>query len=110
MRYNKNVLYMSSVRLFYLIAKGIDMTHLRVGPLIRATNATSVVIWAELPYPCTILLHAQSLDTEDATQSHTIDARSHTVTIGSRHYVAPQLQGLQPATWYSYETAIVTQA
>jgi len=79
------------------------MTQLRVGPLVRATNATSVVIWAELPFPCTILLHVRPLDT---TQPHITPIRVHTVTIGSRHYVAPQLQGLQPATWYTYKIVI----
>lgn len=81
------------------------MTHLRVGPLVRATNATSVVIWAELPYPCTLVLNVQPLDT---TQPYRASVHTHTVTIGSRHYVAPQLQGLQSATWYTYEIAIVT--
>jgi len=32
-----------------------------------------------------------------------ISMRVHTVTVGGRHYVAPQLGGLQPATWYSYQ-------
>ncbi len=85
------------------------MAHLRVGPLVRATNATSVVIWAELPYPCTVLLNVQLLDTTDASQLQSIEVRSHTVTIGARHYVAPQLQGLHSATWYTYWLAIVTQ-
>ena len=83
------------------------MTHLRVGPLVRATNATSVVIWAELPYSCTILLHAQPLHTN---QLHMTSVRTHTVTLGGRHYAAPQLQKLQAATWYTYEIAVVTQA
>ena len=79
------------------------MTHLRVGPLVRATNATSVVIWAELPYPCTLVLNGQPLDT---TQPYRVSVHTHTVTIGGRYYIAPQLQGLQPATWYSYELVI----
>ena len=85
------------------------MTHLRVGPLVRATNATSVVIWAEVPYPCTILLNVQPMNTSDTDQLHTIDVRSHTITIGGRHYIAPQLQGVQPATWYTYQLFIITQ-
>ncbi len=86
------------------------MTHLRVGPLVRATNATSVVIWAEIPYSCTILLNVQPMkNIPDAAQLHVIDVHSHTVTIGDRHYIAPQLQGLQPATWYMYQLFIVTQ-
>ncbi|GAC1422347.1 MAG: alkaline phosphatase D family protein [Ktedonobacteraceae bacterium] len=87
----------------------MGMTHLRVGPLVRATNATSVVIWAELPYPCTILLNAQNVSATDVTQQHTTSIRSHTVTIGGRHYIAPQLQGLQPTTWYTYWLSLVIQ-
>ncbi len=83
------------------------MPHLRVGPLVRATNATSVVIWAELPYPCTILLNAQPIDATNTTQLQHVHV--HTITLGGRHYVAPQLQGLRPATWYTYWLAIVTQ-
>ena len=100
---------MSSVRLFYTIAKENGMAHLHVGPLVRATNATSVVIWAEVPYPCTILVNAQSMHIPDATQPYSIDVRSHTVTIGGRHYIAPQLQGLKPATWYTYQLSIAMQ-
>ena len=80
---------------------------LRVGPLVRAVSATSVVIWAELSYSSTILLTAQCLDA--SIQQHTLHVRSHTVTIGGRHYTAPQLQGLQPATWYTYWLSLVTE-
>ncbi len=85
------------------------MTHLRVGPLVRATNATSVVIWAELPHPCTILLTLQPLDDTASTQLAALTIRTHTVTIGQRHYIAPQFQGLQPATWYTYWLSTVAQ-
>ena len=83
------------------------MPLVRVGPLVRATNATSVVIWAELSYPCTVLLLAYPSDAINTAQSQQI--RVHTVTLGGRHYIAPQLQGLHPATWYSYELALATQ-
>ncbi len=83
---------------------------LRVGPLVRATSATSVSIWAELPYPCTLLLHAQPLDTPDPAQLDTLQVRCHTVTVGGRHYIVPQLQGLRPATWYTYWLSLVVQA
>jgi len=85
------------------------MTYLRVGPLVRATNATSAVIWAELPYSCTVLLNAQPLGIADLTQAQPISIRTHTIMLGDRFYVAPQLQGLLPATWYSYWVSIVTQ-
>ncbi len=78
------------------------MTHLRVGPLVRATNATNVVIWAELPHPCTILLTLQPLNVTASTHLSALTIRTHTVTIGQRYYIAPQFQGLQPATWYTY--------
>ncbi len=85
------------------------MTYLRVGPLVRATNATSVVIWAELASSCTVLLSAQPLENAHVTQTDTISVRTHTVTLGGRFYIAPQLQGLQPATWYTYSLSIIEQ-
>ena len=85
------------------------MTNLRVGPLVRAINATSVVIWAELPYSCTVLLSAQPLVIDDSIQAQPISLRTHTITVGGRFYIAPQLQGLQPATWYTYWLSIATQ-
>ncbi len=85
------------------------MTHLRVGPLVRATNATSVIIWAELPQPYTILLTLQPLNDPDSTLLPALTVRTRTTTIGQRHYIAPQLQGLQPATWYTYWLSTVVQ-
>ncbi|GAC1618610.1 MAG: alkaline phosphatase D family protein [Ktedonobacteraceae bacterium] len=78
------------------------MIQLRVGPVVRATSATSVVIWAELTQPCTILLSAKPSATPDTAQANTTSIRTHTVTVGGRYYVAPQLQGLHPTTWYTY--------
>ncbi|GAC1640628.1 MAG: alkaline phosphatase D family protein [Ktedonobacteraceae bacterium] len=83
--------------------------YLRIGPLVRATNATSAVIWAELSQPCTILLSAQSSHTTASIQPETTSVRTHTVTLGSRYYIAPQLHGLQPATWYTYWLSIIKQ-
>ena len=78
------------------------MTYLRVGPLVR-------VIWAELASSCTVLLSAQPLENTHVTPTDTISVRTHTVTLGGRFYIAPQLQGLQPATWYTYSLSIIEQ-
>ncbi len=85
------------------------MSYLRIGPLVRATNTTSAVIWAEFSHPCAVLLSAQPLDRTAVTQIDSIHVHTHTVTIGGRFYIAPQLQGLQPATWYTYWLSLVTQ-
>ncbi len=75
------------------------MKNLRVGPLVRATSATSVVIWAEFAQPCTVTLSA----TLDASpEQPPIQVTTRTISIGGHHYVAPQLQGLEPARWYHY--------
>ncbi len=79
----------------------------RVGPLVRATSATSVVLWAECSRVATTLLTVQCLDA--STQQKPLHVRSHTVTIGGRHYVTPQLQGLQPATWYTYWLSLTNE-
>lgn len=72
----------------------------RVGPLVRATSATSVVIWAEVTHACTVSLTVEASE-NDKKPPLTITTR--TITVGDRHYIAPQLQGLQPATWYNYQ-------
>jgi phosphodiesterase/alkaline phosphatase D-like protein len=75
------------------------MTPLSVGPLVRATTATSTVVWAEFFQPGEVTLRVTPFD---APENSTIMLNTHTVTVGGRHYAAPQLTGLQPATWYSY--------
>jgi len=75
------------------------MPHLRVGPLVRAISTTSAVIWAEFTQPCEISLSASP---SDFSESHHMTVSTRTVTVGGRHYAAPQLIGLQPATWYTY--------
>jgi len=75
------------------------MTPLCVGPLVRATTATATVVWAEFFQPGEVTLRVTPFD---ATENSTIMLNTHTVTVGGRHYAAPQLTGLQPATWYSY--------
>jgi phosphodiesterase/alkaline phosphatase D-like protein len=73
----------------------------RVGPLVRATSATSAVVWAELAEAREVTLYAQPVDQPGTYVATT----SSTVTVGGRHYVAPQLQDLQPGTWYRYHLA-----
>jgi phosphodiesterase/alkaline phosphatase D-like protein len=81
------------------------MVHLRVGPLVRATSASSTVIWAEFSQACEVTLCAEPhhATPEDAALCTT----TRTVTVGGRHYAAPQLHGLQPATYYRYHLSIV---
>ncbi len=80
------------------------MTSLLIGPLVRATNTTSVLIWAEYTQACWVTLKVSPSATTEATPSHTI--RVHTVLVGGHHYVAAYLDGLQPATWYNYQLDI----
>lgn len=83
------------------------MNQIRVGPLVRATSTTSVVIWAEFAQPCTVTLRA----TIDAfPEQDPIIIQTRTITIGGHHYAAPQLLGLQPATWYRYHIETAEQA
>lgn len=80
------------------------MTPLRVGPLVRATSSTRTVIWAEFFQPGEVILSATPFE---ATENSTISVNAHTVTVGGRHYAAPQLTGLQPATWYNYRVGTI---
>lgn len=75
----------------------------RVGPLVRSISTNCAIIWAELPHACEIILNATPGDEEEATP---VTARAHTITVGGRYYAAPQLLGLQPATWYTYRLNI----
>ena len=79
------------------------MKDLCVGPLVRATSATSVVIWAEFAQSCAVTLSA-TLDA--APEQPPILVKTRTISIGGHHYVAPQLQGLEPARWYHYRMEI----
>ncbi len=85
------------------------MKHVRVGPLVRATSATSVVIWAEFTQPCVVTL---SVTLDASQEQHLIQVKTKTISIGGRHYAAPQLRGLEPARWYHYrlETSALTAA
>ncbi len=85
------------------------MIELLVGPLVRAMSADQVVIWAEFSSPCWVTLQASADDTasENGTQTHSVT--THTVSVGGRHYAAPQLRGLRAATWYSYQLLVQQQ-
>jgi PhoD-like phosphatase len=74
------------------------MSFLRVGPLVRAITPDSVIIWAECWQAGQVTIKVMPMEAGAA-----ISMTVHTVTVGERHYVAPQLVGLQPATWYSYQ-------
>jgi hypothetical protein len=83
------------------------MNYLCVGPLVRAISATSAVIWAEFAQPCTVTLSA----TLDASpEQPPIFVKTRTISIGGHHYVASQLQGLEPACWYSYRMEVAALA
>jgi hypothetical protein len=76
------------------------MSQIRIGPLVRATTATCATIWAEFTQPCTVQL---SVVPAQSPQAEPISLSVHTTTVGGRHYAAPQLYALQPATWYTYQ-------
>jgi PhoD-like phosphatase len=75
------------------------MSQMRIGPLVRATTATCVTIWAEFTQPCTMQL---SVIPTQSPQADPISLSVRTTTVGGRHYATPQLNQLQPATWYTY--------
>ena len=81
---------------------------LRCGPLVRAASSTSVIIWAEVASPCTILLQAVPVTT-DASTSNPTTTSAGSITAGGHHYVILQLHELRPATWYSYTLAILDE-
>ena len=75
-----------------------------VGPIVRATSDSSVQIWAEYAFPCTVTL---TVVEQNATAENKPTTRSvHTVKVGVHHYTLIYLNGLQPATWYTYELVI----
>lgn len=74
------------------------MVELRVGPLVRAVNASSAVIWAELAQPCLVTLRAQL----QASPGEQVTTSARTTQVGGRFFVALQLKGLQPSAWYNY--------
>lgn len=86
------------------------MIELLVGPLVRRISAESVVLWAEFSHACWVTLQASTDDpTHDTANAVTHTVISHTVTIGGRHYAAPQLSGLHASTWYRYQLLVHAQ-
>ncbi|GER86649.1 metallophosphatase [Dictyobacter vulcani] len=75
------------------------MPDICIGPLVRAVSPTSIVIWAELTAADTVTLHAQSEIPGEVARM----ISQATIQVGGHYYVALQLQGLQPATWYRYQ-------
>lgn len=83
------------------------MTSLLIGPLVRATNSSSVLIWAECTQACWVTLKASPIKIPEAAEdTPPFTRRTHTVLIGGHHYAAAYLDGLQPATWYTYQLDI----
>lgn len=74
------------------------MPDICIGPLVRAVSPTSIVIWLELTAAATVTLHAQAQTPDKGSKT----ISQGTIQIGGHYYVALQLQGLQPATWYQY--------
>lgn len=81
------------------------MSQIRIGPLVRATTTTSATIWAEFTHPCTMQLSVVPTQSPDAAP---INLSVRTTTVGGRHYAVPQLNNLQPATWYTYHIHTTT--
>ncbi len=79
------------------------MPHLRIGPLVRATSTNAVVIWAELSERCDVQLH---IIPDDTVTGETISVYTTTVQVGGHYYIAPQVQGLEPSTWYTYSLSL----
>ena len=77
------------------------MTYLSVGPLVRATSSSSVVIWAECVQRCRVTVKASPI--EPLADTPLAIASTNTVMVGGRSYVAVCLDGLQPASWYTYQ-------
>lgn len=76
------------------------MVQILVGPIVRATDTTSVVIWVELSHACIVTLRAAA---DDHKEIEAGNVNVHTITVGGRHYAAPQLHDLLPGMWYRYE-------
>lgn len=74
------------------------MSYLLIGPLVRATSASSGLIWGELSHPATVTL--QAIPANNSHPSRTIQVQ--TVNVGNHHYFLGCLNRLQPATWYNY--------
>ncbi len=83
------------------IMRGIFVSDLRVGPLVRAIQPDSVAIWTEWSQSCEVTLTAKLAVQGQHTE--TLSNCVHTVTVGGRHYALSQFTGLQVAHWYDYQ-------
>jgi len=81
------------------------VTELRVGPLVRATDASRVTIWTEWAAPCEVVLRVCPDGCSQEQGNVELICQMHTVCVGDRHYAVLHVGGLQTATWYSYSVA-----
>ena len=88
---------------FLMDREEIFMSHLRIGPLVRATSTDTVVIWAELSEHCDVQL---LIIPDDRVTETTISVSATTVQVGGHYYIAPQVGGLQPSSWYTYSLSL----
>jgi len=78
------------------------MSYLRIGPLVRAMSTNTVVLWAELSQPCELQIQITPTDISDTSTGSEIRVTTTTTQVGEHYYIAPQIQGLLPSTWYTY--------
>ncbi|GAC1362502.1 MAG: alkaline phosphatase D family protein [Ktedonobacteraceae bacterium] len=84
------------------------MPHLHIGPLVRATSTRTVVIWAELSEACDVELQLVPFASPENADPSALSIRTSTVQVGGHYYIAPQVQGLQPSTWYTYALSLTS--
>ncbi len=83
------------------------MAYLRIGPLVRAMSTNTVVLWAELSEPGELQINVTPADASNTPIGATICVTATTTQVGGHYYVAPQIQGLQPSTWYIYSLSTI---
>lgn len=84
------------------------MSHLRVGPLVRAVTPDSVTIWTEWTHPCEVTLRVTTADQSNQPAPDPHIACSRALTIGNHHYALLRLNDLHPSTWYDYHITCKT--
>ncbi len=78
------------------------MPHIHIGPLVRAMSTNTVVLWAELSEPCTLQVNVTPPHSSGLAVDKGISVLTTTIQVGGHYYIAPQIRGLQPSTWYTY--------
>ncbi|EFH86277.1 alkaline phosphatase D family protein [Ktedonobacter racemifer] len=78
-----------------------------IGPIVRATTASEVVIWAEFARPCKVTVSATPLHNLEA---ETVQVTASTLLAGGHAYLSARLSGLQPSTWYTYALHVEDKA